>query len=171
MLNSLNSFLTLTGKFLVVIGTLLYALGSCEHHADANTQNTNICDFKRNNSCFTYCIEKFNIDMHTNVSQLRQFGYSWLVTGVSHFSDEVSWSFLPCIEYFGLAIYVSCLFIETSTTKRIFLWNRSQWDLHLFCKIGMPFTWTKNVSMSSHLDWQIFIYHRKWVNARVNRWG
>ena len=30
--------------------------------------------------------------------------------------------------------------IETLTTKRIFLWYRSQRDIHLFCKFGMKFT-------------------------------
>ena len=31
-------------------------------------------------------------------------------------------------------------FIETSTTKRVFLWYRSQRDVNLFCKIRMTFT-------------------------------
>ena len=35
--------------------------------------------------------------------------------------------------------------IETSTTKTVFLWYRSQRDLHLFCKFGMTCTLTKNV--------------------------
>ena len=31
-------------------------------------------------------------------------------------------------------------FIETSTTKSVFLWYRSQRDVHLFCKFRMTFT-------------------------------
>ena len=44
------------------------------------------------------------------------------------------------------------LFIETSTTKRVFLWSRSHRDLQFFCKFGMTFTWTKNVQKSSYHD-------------------
>ena len=44
---------------------------------------------------------------------------------------QVLWSAIFC--WFAL-------FIEMSTTKKVFLWYQSQRDLHLFCKFRMTFT-------------------------------
>ena len=77
---------------------------------------------------------------------------------------HVLWSrYLPCIMYSGLdTFHVSCAlvcqfllaaqFIETSVTKSVFLWYRSQRDLHLFCKFRLTFTWTNNDEKSSYHD-------------------
>ena len=40
-------------------------------------------------------------------------------------------------------------FIDTSSTQKALLWYRYQRAVHLFCKIRMTFTWTKNVEKNS----------------------
>ena len=40
-------------------------------------------------------------------------------------------------------------FIETSTTKGVFLWYRSQRALQLICKFGMTLTWIQRAEKSS----------------------
>ena len=41
-------------------------------------------------------------------------------------------------------------FIDTSSTQKALLWYRYQRAVHLFCKIRMTFTWTKNVEKNSY---------------------
>ena len=54
-----------------------------------------------------------------------------------------------------------------TTTKKIFLWYQSQRDLHLFCKFGMMFTWTKNIGNDSYHNSRLSI-HTHYKHALQN---
>ena len=79
--------------------------------------------------------------------------------------------YLPYIKQFGLPVSVCCAvytflissslvcqflsvaqFMQT-TTKRVFLWYRSQRCAHLLCRFRMMFTCTKHVEKISYHDW------------------
>ena len=68
------------------------------------------------------------------------------------------------------ALVCQCLlaakFIETSTTKRVFLWYRSQSDTHLVCRFRMMFIWIKHVTKSSYHNQEFFGY---WGRLEIGR--
>ena len=69
-------------------------------------------------------------------------------TFMQHFPDEVKISGVT----FLLSNTLVCQFLLVATTKRVFLWYRSQSVVHLFFKLRVPFTWTKNTQKNSYHD-------------------
>ena len=74
---SLNSFLTVTGKFSVMIGTLVYVFGSCEHHS--KLQIRKIHPFKTDNVSINWAT-----DRNRQTKQLD----TWLVTQLTLLRQE-----------------------------------------------------------------------------------
>ena len=62
--------------------------------------------------------------------------------------DTLPTSFIPAPQALWSANFCQLPCIETSTSKSVFLWYRSQRDGHLFCKFKMTFTCTNDVDKS-----------------------
>ena len=59
---------------------------------------------------------------------------------ITFLTKSVQLRYLPCNITLVCQFLLVAQSIETSTTKSVFLWNRSESDVHLFGKFRMTFT-------------------------------